>query len=262
MKKTFITKNEIKMRKIDRISACNSNKICDEPQENLIKFSDYHENELNRICVVTCVWGRVDVFKLFIESINNLIVKPIVVVIGSPEDENEDKFVKLCNLSGFKYFSYDNEPLSNKWNYGIKKTLEQNYDYLLIMGSDDVLNNRLYCKYLIYNGDYCGLKDIYFFDTINNREHFWGGYTNHRKGEPIGAGRLVSRRIIEKMNGDYFNLGINSGLDRTFHERALKQTNNVVDVFSLLDNKYYLCDVKSDTNITKLSNCTNLTNVK
>jgi len=51
----------------------------------------------------------------------------------------------------------------------------------------------------------------------------WGGYhTNSRKGDMLGAGRLLSRRILDKVDWQIYNTRLNSGLDRSI-DRTLRR---------------------------------------
>ena len=47
----------------------------------------------------------------------------------------------------FEYYNYRNQPLSNKWDFGCKMLREIDFDYVFILGSDDIIDNNVFRIY-------------------------------------------------------------------------------------------------------------------
>ena len=76
------------------------------------------------------------------------------------------------------------------------------FDYLFVIGSDDIIDESLMVKYhdVMEDGyEYFGIEDLYFYDLYKKDLFYWGGYdkTSGRVGETIGLGRCISINIIK-----------------------------------------------------------------
>jgi len=61
-----------------------------------------------------------------------------------------------------------------------------------------------------------GTESIYFLDVQpkNQKRMFhWGGYVGERKGEPIGTGRMISRKALDLVNWSLFDINLSMGMD-------------------------------------------------
>jgi hypothetical protein len=110
----------------------------------------------------------------------------------------------LCRDAGFEYVEHANEPLSHKWNAGVRAAESFSPDAVVIIGSDDLLSSELLSTYadrLDEGHEFFGLLDLYFFDLTASTLGYWPGYhetsTKGRSGEPIGCGRCLSRSVLE-----------------------------------------------------------------
>jgi hypothetical protein len=93
-----------------------------------------------------------------------------------------------------------NEPLGMKWNAAVEQACAFGADYVLILGSDDFLSDPLIDRYaaLIRDGWlYMGLSGLYFYEPATQRlaYHESGPATY---GNPLGAGRLLHRTLLER----------------------------------------------------------------
>ena len=62
-----------------------------------------------------------------------------LVAVGSEGDKSKN----ICEESGFNYFEYENQPMSEKWNFGLQMTKKFNPDAVIIIGSDDLIDKPL-----------------------------------------------------------------------------------------------------------------------
>ena len=74
---------------------------------------------------------------------------------------------------------------------------------------------------------YGGKRKMMFLDVnANNKKRLisWNGYrrTTNRSREPIGAGRLISRGILDKLNWQSYNIKDNRNMDYTSFTRVLR----------------------------------------
>jgi hypothetical protein len=122
---------------------------------------------------------------------------------------SEEEMIPLCKKYGVNWVMYKNEPLGEKKNFGLKKAKEFQFDYLMEIGSDDLILNQLLTDYKKYLGnDVFGITDA--------------AYINSESGEcrrlisrhsTYGAGRMISRKALETMNWKLWGDGINKGMD-------------------------------------------------
>ena len=55
---------------------------------------------------------------------------------------SEDSMIPLCNKYGIDYVFYKNQPLGEKKNFGLTEAFKKDWDYLVELGSDDLIKNE------------------------------------------------------------------------------------------------------------------------
>lgn len=208
-----------------------------------------------KVAIITAMWQRPEVFKIFGKLTNKLIseVKDVdfqVFCVGSEGETSR----KLAKSFGFKYIEYPNQQLSDKWNAVVTASKGFNPDYCLMMGSDDVMDVKLFRRYLPYmrNGiDFIGVLDWYFYELESKRSIYWKGYrANYNRGKTCGAGRMVSNRLLNKL--DFMPWKGNrrgKGLDSTM-ESNLSIISYSKAAFMIGDGSNGIgVDIKSETNL-------------
>jgi hypothetical protein len=107
---------------------------------------------------------------------------------------SEEEMIPLCNRYGIKYTFYKNDPLGEKKNHGLNEAMKLEWDYLIEIGSDDLIKNELIEKYSNYFGKHemFGTKDSIIINSIN------GKCRRLQSDTPYGLGRCISRATIEK----------------------------------------------------------------
>lgn len=155
-----------------------------------------------RLLVFLACWKRPEITEICFMSINRLRRIGDVdafVVISEPE------MAVLCDKYGISYTMHENLPLGEKKNHGVREALKRPFDYLLEIGSDDLLKNEILSAY-DYSYPVMGLLD---FASINLET----GSCRRIKGDimKFGAGRIISRAACE--SGNVWHPNINKGLD-------------------------------------------------
>jgi Glycosyl transferase family 2. len=111
-----------------------------------------------------------------------------------------------------KFIAQENNPASRKWNTGVRYLMEQNLDYVCVVGSDDILSTNLVTNIIaeMEKG-----TDLIYLDTI----YFYAGsgqFRGHARKlvtkQILGVGRTISRRVIEA-TGTLWTRDRNWGMD-------------------------------------------------
>lgn len=101
-------------------------------------------------------------------------------------------FGDLCREYDVIPFEHRNLPLGEKWNAGLREALKYKWDYLLTIGSDDLLSNELLRMYS-WQDEAAGINRCGILDVATERKAiFENSYV-------IGCGRIIRRDVIERM---------------------------------------------------------------
>ena len=216
-----------------------------------------------RVCIISAVWKRPEVFEIFAESIKSLKGDIVVCIAGSEGDKSR----KMVESHGFEYVETPNEPLGVKMNQAAILASKTDADYYLMMGSDDILNQALYDQYLKAASkgfDYIYVTEGYFYDTVSKKALYWSGYKKDRAvgiRRALGCGRLISRKRMERvrwmpwMNDKYHDL-----LDTGFDEK-MRLTSDISLEIKLKGTNMAILDIKSSTNMTPFAPWDNTTEI-
>ena len=163
--------------------------------------------------ILTAVYGRPDIFEIFL---HHLPLYPLIVAGSSTDDCY--KILQQTRPDAV-WVEYDNNPLSDKFNAASEALRSMDFDYVFITGSDDIYTPGLFDYYesLKNEYDYAGLLDFYFTDFQQTK--YCPGFQHNRKGEPHGAGRMISKGIVEQLDFQLWDYDLNSGLDASMTRR-------------------------------------------
>lgn len=207
-----------------------------------------------KIAFISAVWKRPEVFQHFVRGIKNITqafphIEFKTFVAGSEGEASEQMVTKHSN---FFYVEVPNEPLAEKHNAALRLSLTHRPDYVICLGSDDILSPSLVQVYLdeINKGaESITLKDFYFYDLTSGKASYWGGYIDHRRGNCAGAGALISARLLDLWRWKIWRTTHNKVLDNSLHDR-LSITPHARVSLSLKEKGVYAVDLKSNTNMT------------
>jgi hypothetical protein len=166
-----------------------------------------------KIVAVMPVHGRLPLLRL---TVARLVRQGIDVVCAGHTDEEQE----ICTEAGAYFILCDARlTLGAKWQLCVDMARKMKPDALMMMGSADMVQDgwaeTLYAD-LQKGYAMAGTESIYFLDIQpkNSKRMFhWGGYLGHRKGEPIGTGRMVSRRALDLIGWKLFDTKLNIGMD-------------------------------------------------
>ena len=178
-----------------------------------------------KIVVPIPAYGRAPLLRHTIRRLSRQAL-PIhkIIVMGC-----EDEIREVAESEGALYVEHKNRPLGLKWQYGMDVSREFDPDAVLMLGSSDWISDD-WClemsKYIIDGYDLIGKRKMMFLDVAGHKERrliAWNGYTlgSGRACEPIGAGRLFSRRVLDKIDWKLYNTTKNNNMDHTSMNRIL-----------------------------------------
>jgi hypothetical protein len=169
-----------------------------------------------RIVAVMPVSGREELFGITIDRLfQQEDVEMTVVCIGHTETEEsvaeDEGAIALIVSSALT--------LGEKWQLGIDYAKWIEPDAVMIVGSGNWFTNG-WCKTLypyLDEYDVVGSEAMY---ALHFREKdriliHWGGYYTQRKGDMLGAGRMLSRRILDRANWQIYDTSLNMDLDKS-----------------------------------------------
>jgi hypothetical protein len=197
------------------------------------------------IGIATAVWQRVDIFKIWAKNVKHCFPDAIVSVAYS-----ELYYKDIIESYGFIAVWYDNRPLGHKFNAAIL-ALKGKCNNVITTGSDDITSDSLAQFYKENTSfDYVAFYDCFFHSVELNKTKYWGGYKIPRRvGEPIGAGKMVSAKVLDELKWKPFP-SINKSLDWHYHHAVMNIDNIEIKHSYLSEIKdAYLIDLKSDINM-------------
>ncbi len=217
-----------------------------------------------KIIILTCAYQRPAIFKIFLDNyafLRKTLKNKVdleMIVAGSEEDDtawDEHCFEIVKNYEGVVWLEHPNAPVGKKWNYTLEAVSKMYFYALLILGSDDLLTPEFILKgisVLEEGYNFTGVKDMYVLNSEDGEMVFWEGYAAARKGVSIGAGRMLTKELVEVAKFKLWDDNLNTSLDGSTM-KILNATGAVKEkVFECSEiDRILLIDVKSAVNIWK-----------
>lgn len=206
--------------------------------------------------VATCLWRRPHIARAMMRyyvRAGEVLAPHGIEMVGCAAGSEGGASERLAHEAGFKYVEYSNNHLSTKWNAAVAKL--RSCDAILVVGSDDWLSHRLlviYAKLMRDGFDYIGLLDQFFLHAQSRELRRFCGYKNHRKGEPVGIGRCLSKSLVSRLHGKLWPKGHKRGLDGLMTKRITAMGGRLKSKVGKMQEFGPGCvaiDIKSSTNI-------------
>ncbi len=166
-----------------------------------------------KIIVLTAMHERHEMTEIFAMAMSRLrkyfdIETCAAVTIGDVEN------ARICREHNFSTVMTKNNPVSNKFNSGMQLLRDKDWTHVMILGSDDIPSNRFVELQMRHPGaDFIGVRDMWFWG-LNPKRAGFDTFTYWDAGSSrIGAGRVISRRIVEACDYKLWPDGKNGGLD-------------------------------------------------
>ena len=201
-----------------------------------------------KFLVLVPVWKRYNVLELFANALEALKEKGYALEVLAVGSCVEDSVV--CRELGFEYYVNHRNILGEKLNVALKEAKKIDFDAMLMLGSDDVLNDKVLDFYIdAFEEDFkfVGFTNCYFYDLEKKNMIKWYGYRGERSGEPIGAWRCFKRELIEELNWELWGNQHHS-IDYTMWQK-IKNRPDILK--TILYDDMFICDLKTGENVTK-----------
>ena len=171
-----------------------------------------------KLCAPVPVFGRFPLVRLTISRLKRQGVIPIIM-------GHEREALDISKELNVEFISISNDPLGNKWNAGFMACQNYSPDGAIFMGSSDWASDDYIQSVSDALNDFAfiGMLGCHFADVSDEvRLVHWPGYAKgQRQYEPIGIGRVLSNRFLDKINWQPFDKRLNSGLDWAMWLRAI-----------------------------------------
>lgn len=129
----------------------------------------------------------------------------------------------ICIEAGARWVEHANKPLGAKWNAGFMAARALGPDAVLYVGSSDWLSSNWITTMKPYLDQHqmVGVPGMHLIDIGTQlRCCYWPGYNGSRKDETIGIGRMLSRKLLDKIDWQPFDSTKDSSLDRSMKDKA------------------------------------------
>ncbi|HEY3402230.1 MAG TPA: hypothetical protein VGK59_02520, partial [Ohtaekwangia sp.] len=191
-----------------------------------------------KILVFVPVWKRPEITEICFMGINRLQKVPGFEVKGFAVI-SEETMIPLCEKYGIDWCITKNHPLGAKKNYGVSQAMRKNFDYLVDIGSDDLLKDE-FLELYSWDRPVFGLMDFLLLDATQTKCK-----RLTTKVPRFGAGRAIRKDAITK---DLWHPSATKGMDNYSNFQLALDGSGVKGVRS---EDPVLVELKSEVNIHK-----------
>ncbi len=206
-----------------------------------------------KIVITTLIWKRPEVFKIWAVAVQRIIsefpdIDFEVLIAGSEGRVSK----KITDAWKWHYIETPNQPLGLKANIRLKACKKLKPDYVLFLGSDDIMSIKTFAFILkkIKKGfDEIAPMDLYIYDAPSKTLVYSQGYINHRKGERLAIGRAIHKDVLDRIGWTMWD----STRDRNLDGSSKGLLNSVVKnpyYYWLKKNNLMIVDIKTEINLS------------
>ncbi len=154
----------------------------------------------------------------------------------------------LAKKHDFNYIDSPNNPVSNKHNKLTESLKDVDYDYAVLIGSDNFVSDNFIKKLTAYlkehKPDVTQFDGVYYYHQKDKSSTWFKGLT--------GVGRAYSKKVVDACNGQLWRNGLNKGLD-TSSGGVVKSKGFTIDTINMTDLGIEVLDVKYNSNLSNHS---------
>lgn len=163
-----------------------------------------------KILIFLAVWQRPEITELCFVGIDRLKANTQDFEIETLAVISEESMISLCEKYNVHHVMHENQPLGQKKNFGLDAARRFNFDYLMEIGSDDLILDELLISYkepINAGVKFFGIKDAAYIDSE-------AGYCRRlTSNSTYGAGRMIHRNLLEMVGFKMWKDGISKGMD-------------------------------------------------
>lgn len=166
------------------------------------------------LVAVSAAHGRHEVTRAWAIHTANLLDGVVVAVT----EDDEPNIRTLAQYPNIIVLRVPNEPLSGKFNEAMNVARALSPDKVMVLPSDDFVSPQWVQAAKDTEHDYiyphtCGIVDAYSNNAYLIRKIPLTGTLR------FGAGRVVSKKVVEKLEGELWPINLAKGLDSASHAR-------------------------------------------
>jgi hypothetical protein len=161
-----------------------------------------------KILVYLAVWKRPEITEICFQGIKRLQAHPDYEIQALAVISEVD-MIPLCEKYSIQWVMTENYHVGRKKNFGLQACKDFDFDFLMEIGSDDLVLNSLlddYKKFMV-KYDFSGVREMGFIDTETGSCRRWSSATVY------GAGRLISRKALDMVGWRLWRDNQDKGLD-------------------------------------------------
>jgi len=198
-----------------------------------------------KILIYTPIWKRPEIVKLYLESLKRLdgVVNYDLLVVMSPEDPFYWQIIDMLPEETY-IKTHKNKPFGAKKNAGIEVARMLDWDYLMELNSDSIVNPAIFDLYksnMEEKTPFFGLNNLFAVDYYTRECIFIPSYNEDMT---FGSGRMLHKDyLIDKPWLDELNEGMDSNMRTRLLKFGIKE--EVVDCGEIP----MIVDIKTDTSI-------------
>jgi hypothetical protein len=186
-----------------------------------------------------------------------------VLVVGS---DNVDTEI-MQSFSDITYVCIPNV-LSDKFNHLMRYAQDFDFDYLMTLGSDDLMPKNLFddvFDLVNENGFIASPSQTWMCDMMKSQVFKWTGYSDQKrvlKKYGLGSGRIYSKNTISKLSRSPFGEGLMMGMESTIASELDVILNGLSNFTVFMDAQDFLFALKTNENIWKINSYIDVTFAK
>ena len=170
-----------------------------------------------KILIMTPFWKRPEIVKEYLRSLERLPKHDLLAIL-SPEDPNYWDIMDMLP-EGAYVCSIQNSPFGRKKNEGAELAAVLEWDYLMELNSDSIVNPaifELYKPYMDKRTEFFGLNNLFAVDYATKRSIFCRNYNTDMT---FGSGRMLHRSALHL---PLWTNELESGMDTNMMSRLKK----------------------------------------
>jgi len=202
-----------------------------------------------KLVIGTMMWKRFDLFQLWCDHIKRLQkecpeIEIIPISVGSEGSASKS----ICDSNDVFYMEHANLPLRNKANARLTFAKQFNPDYILFLGSDDIISTSLlkeYIHHMLKGVHIIEVMDLYYFDRITKQSAYCKGYTSRRRlNEPMAVARCISKFVANEFDWKLWTTNRNSSPDANINSNL--RSTDFSNARITIKDKHLVLDIKGE----------------
>lgn len=168
------------------------------------------------LVAISAAHGRHAITRAWADHTASLGFDKVVVSVTHDDQTN----ISYCWALQFRVLETENDPLALKFNAALVEAMNAGATRIMILPSDDFVSPAWVHAARTHEGDYlypheCGILDAASQQAYVIRKLSFGQLR-------YGAGRVVSRKVVDKLGGRLWPELLNRGLDSASHQAITK----------------------------------------